>query len=127
VNVTIHLNPDEIAELVKSAITDRRGGFHGLLVALHKRLDCMTGALELTALDRERIWKYAFDYHGGGWQNTLIVIFGRSLGLSMPTVEEIILFIERLQRAEERGCVPSVSAVVSALAGNACEGRTLPD
>ena len=72
---------DEMQELLKQdPDTQNDGGWQGLLVGLHKRLNKTTGHLTLTAEDMEQIQRYAFRYTRGGWQSSLLRIFGRALG-----------------------------------------------
>jgi hypothetical protein len=77
----ITLNHDEIQELLKQdPVTEKDGGWQGLLVGLQKRLNKTTGHLTVTVGDMEQIQRYAFHYTKGGWQNRLLAIFGRTLG-----------------------------------------------
>jgi hypothetical protein len=75
------LNGPEMAALFASdPATKRDGGWQGLIVGLQEKCDLSTGGIELTAHDRERINRYAFNYGNGGWENQLVAIFGRHLG-----------------------------------------------
>ena len=56
------------------------GGFQSLLVGLQKKIDPITGEVELSQDDLRRIPMYAFDYTNGGWETRLIRAFGRTLG-----------------------------------------------
>lgn len=77
---TINLNQAERTELSKQdPDTSSDGGFQALLVSLQGRV-LANGDLTLTPNDLERIPRYAFDYGNGGWENTLVNIFGRNLG-----------------------------------------------
>lgn len=79
--VDVILNHEEIQELLKQdPITERDGGWQGLLVGLQKRTNKTTGHLTLTAADLDQIQRYAFHYNRGGWQDRLLAIFGRTLG-----------------------------------------------
>ncbi|MGE0393903.1 MAG: aspartyl-tRNA synthetase [Vicinamibacterales bacterium] len=80
----VKLNEKEVAELDRqNPSTKSNGGFQGLLVGLQSRVDRLTGILDLTGRDIERIQRYAFDYRRGGWQGRLLRIFGRNLGPSL--------------------------------------------
>lgn len=77
----VTLTANELAELDRqNPATRSRGGFQGLMVGLQLRVDRATGRLLLTERDLERIGRYAFDYHRGGWQGRLQRIFQRELG-----------------------------------------------
>jgi len=60
--------------------TEKDGGWQGLLVGLQKKLNTVTGELNLDATELQKIPRYAFDYDRGGWENTLKAIFSRHLG-----------------------------------------------
>lgn len=84
VGVKVILNEAELDRLFsQDAATARQGGFQNLLVGLQRRADRTTDELILTEPDLERIRRYALDYKQGGWEDTLIAIFGRSLGASL--------------------------------------------
>jgi hypothetical protein len=71
----------ELKELNRQApMSAQGGGFQNFIVQLQYRTDEDTGELELSSEDLERIQRYAFGYKGGGWQNRLLKIFGRTLG-----------------------------------------------
>ena len=75
------LNSSEMASLFQqSPDTEEDGGWQSLLVNLQRKCDRTTGAINVTALDRERIRRYAFRYGNGGWESRLVAIFGRRLG-----------------------------------------------
>ena len=77
----VYLNSSEIAEIDKQRpSTAGDGGFQSLMVSLQGRIDRSSGKLTLTADDRERIPRYAFDYKNGGWEDRLKGAFGRVLG-----------------------------------------------
>ena len=77
----IALNSAELAELDKqNPATEGDGGYQGLMVGLQRKVNRITGELELDADDLERVPRYAFDYRRGGWQTRLRAIFGRHLG-----------------------------------------------
>ncbi|WP_349934744.1 site-specific DNA-methyltransferase [Acetobacter sp. A11-2] len=77
----IILTQDEMKLLLQQDPSTRQdGGFQSLLVSLQERLNKTTGELTLENSDLERIPKYAFDYHQGGWEDRLKDIFGRNLG-----------------------------------------------
>ena len=79
--IDITLNTDEIMKLLKQdPITEKDGGWQGLLVGLQKRLNKTTGHLTVTTADIDQIQRYAFHYKRGGWQSHLRNIFGRTLG-----------------------------------------------
>lgn len=60
--------------------TEGDGGWQKLLVTLQKKTDRSSGVINLGPDDLEKIPRYAFDYKQGGWENTLIAIFSRTLG-----------------------------------------------
>ena len=75
------LNKAEVARLFQQdPSTKRDGGWQSLIVGLQAKLDRSTGSIDLDAKDLERIPRYAFDYNTGGWEDTLIAIFSRTLG-----------------------------------------------
>ena len=77
---TVKLDAAERAELSKQhPSTSSDGGFQSLLVSLQSRVQA-NGDLILGLDDLERIPRYAFDYGNGGWENTLMSIFSRTLG-----------------------------------------------
>lgn len=43
----------------------------------------MTGQLNLSADDLEKLPRYAFDYGNGGWESRLVAVFGRHLGAKL--------------------------------------------
>lgn len=57
-----------------------QGGFQSLLRRLRRKVDRQSGTIKLSAIDREQIPRYAFDYGNGGWENRLREIFGDHLG-----------------------------------------------
>ncbi len=78
---TVTLNASEVAALDKQdPRTKGDGGCQSLIVGLQSRVDRITGSLVLTADDLERIPRYAFDYGNGGWEDTLMRAFRRTLG-----------------------------------------------
>ena len=66
--------------------TKSRGGFQSLFVGLQERVERRTRAIVLTAIDRERIARYAFAYGRGGWEDRLLRVFGRVLGPSLGRI-----------------------------------------
>ena len=75
------LSNAETASLFKqAAATEGDGGWQSLIVGLQKKCNRPTGAISLTARDRERIRRYAFKYGNGGWESRLVAIFGHHLG-----------------------------------------------
>ncbi len=77
----ITLNAAEIDRLFKQdPATKTDGGWQKLLVSLQEKVDTTTGEIDLDADDLEKIPRYAFDYKQGGWEDTLIAIFSRTLG-----------------------------------------------
>ncbi len=77
----VTLDETELAVLLRRI--SGTGGFQNLLRRLGTRVDRGTGQLRLSALDLERIPRYAFDYGNGGWENRLRDIFGRHLGAGL--------------------------------------------
>jgi hypothetical protein len=78
---TIRLTVSERDALFRQRPDTRQGGgFQAFLVRLQERMQPESNELRLTIDDRERIARYAFDYHGGGWQARLKKIFGKTLG-----------------------------------------------
>jgi len=74
------LNPQEMAILMQQdPRTEKDGGFQQLLVTLQKKLNTVTGNINLTGKDIERIVRYAFEYGNGGWESMLRSVFGRVL------------------------------------------------
>lgn len=81
---TVTLNQDEIQILDRQdPVTEKDGGFQGLLVDLQSSLNRRTGELLLTDDHEEKIPRYAFDYKNGGWEDRLKSIFSRTLGTSL--------------------------------------------
>ncbi len=77
----ITLNANEILDLLsQDLLTEKDGGWQGLLINLQKRLNKTTGHLTVTASDIGQIQRYAFRADNAGWQNRLQAIFGRTLG-----------------------------------------------
>jgi len=77
----VTLNATEIARLdQQDPASENDGGWQKLIVSLQKKVDRATGGLDLTSADLDKIPRYAFDYYKGGWENTLIAIFSRTLG-----------------------------------------------
>jgi hypothetical protein len=78
---TVTLNKAEIDILNRQdPATGGDGGWQSLLVRLQQKLDRQTCRLELNASDLEQIARYAFDYGNGGWEERLVIVFGRTLG-----------------------------------------------
>lgn len=79
--IEIILNEVEMASLkLKEGESRAGGGFQAFLARMYDDVDKKTGRLKLTYPDLGRIPRYAFDYHGGGWQQRLKSVFERSLG-----------------------------------------------
>jgi len=77
----IILNNAEIQLLFQQAPETRGdGGYQNFLTKLQNKTDRITGILELTEKDLERIHRYAYEYGNGGWETRLMEIFGRVLG-----------------------------------------------
>ncbi|HEX2762799.1 MAG TPA: hypothetical protein VHM92_02985 [Allosphingosinicella sp.] len=77
----ITLNAAEMARLFQQDPDTRNdGGWQQLLVSLQNKTNRPTGELDLDQDDLEKIPRYAFDYKQGGWEDTLIAIFSRTLG-----------------------------------------------
>ena len=74
---TVTLNADERTALNEPLAG--QGGFQSLIARLRNNLRA-TGELELTAADVNTIRRYRTNYGGGGWQDRLDQIFGRTLG-----------------------------------------------
>ena len=74
---TVTLNADERTALNEPLAG--QGGFQSLIARLRNNLR-PTGELELTAADVNTIRGYRTNYGGGGWQDRLDQIFGRTLG-----------------------------------------------
>ena len=72
------LKPDEIAELDRPVVGV--GGFQSLIRRLQKQVNHATGEIKLSDDDLTNIQHFAFDYEEGGFQNRLLLIFGRALG-----------------------------------------------
>jgi hypothetical protein len=86
--MALYLNPREIAVLFRqNPHTAHCGGFQWFLIQLQRRTNVNTGRIFLVPRDFERIFRYAFGYGNGGWENRLTQIFGRILGpnLDDPT------------------------------------------
>jgi hypothetical protein len=80
----ITLTSNELAELDRQNPTTKDdGGWQNLLVTLRNKVDRATRELTLSPEDLERIPRYAFDYGRGGWEDRLLAIFGRTLGLRL--------------------------------------------
>lgn len=79
----ITLNQAEMDILFQQQSAGSQGGFQNFLENLQNRTDRMTGELELTEADLEKIPRYAFDYQSGGWQGRLTSIFERHLGANL--------------------------------------------
>ena len=75
---TVILNDDEIAALNEPIAG--QGGFQTLLLRLRNEVQ-PTGELQLSDADVDTIRRYRREYGGGGWQERLDRIFGRTLGL----------------------------------------------
>src|SRR5437870_619577 len=79
--IIVILTREERAMLLSHDPNSRsRGGFQSLLVHLAETVDPSSGRLELSAEELERIQRYAFAYHRGGFQRRLVAVFGRTLG-----------------------------------------------
>ena len=80
----ITLNAGEMGRLFKQdPATKGDGGWQRLLVELQEKADPSTGVIDLDGDDLEKIPRYAFDYKNGGWEDTLIAIFSRTLGTNL--------------------------------------------
>jgi hypothetical protein len=78
---TVILQAGEIAELDRQdPSTEFDGGYPRLMIGMQRRIDRKTGELVLSDNDLEKIQRYAFDHENGGWENTLMSVFGRTLG-----------------------------------------------
>ncbi len=75
---SVKLTDGEVDELNLPVVGE--GGFQSLLLRLQEKLDPTTNELELDDGDLEAIPRYAFDYGGGGFEQRLVKIFGRTLG-----------------------------------------------
>jgi hypothetical protein len=93
---TVHLEAWEISVLDRPA--NGNGGYQSLLRRLQRRIDRSTGHLDLTPADLQRIPRYAFDYGNGGWEDRLVSIFSRTLGLHLGRVPARTLSGTRLWR-----------------------------
>src|SRR6266478_724820 len=79
--ITVKLTLEEIEILhLTDPSTKADGGFQSLLTSLQDLQNEDTGEIVLTEELVERIHRYAFQYHDGGWQKRLVDIFGRTLG-----------------------------------------------
>jgi hypothetical protein len=79
--MNIVLNSSEISVLFRQdPATAGDGGFQGLMVGLQRKCDQTTGKIVLSNDDLEKIPRYAFDYHMGGWEDRLMSVFTRTLG-----------------------------------------------
>jgi hypothetical protein len=77
----VTLNSAEIDRLFQQDPATRSdGGWQRLLVSLQEKVNTATGEIDLDAGDLEKIPRYAFDYEQGGWEDTLISVFSRTLG-----------------------------------------------
>lgn len=75
------LNAEEMDVLsLQEEDTQNKGGYQNLMLDLQRRFNPITGELDLTEENLERIPRYAFDYNNGGWQDRLTGIFSRVLG-----------------------------------------------
>ena len=74
---TVILNEDEIAALNEPIAG--QGGFQTLLGRFRDEVQS-NGRLDLSDADVETIRRYRRGYGGGGWQERLDRIFGRTLG-----------------------------------------------
>lgn len=82
--ITVHLDAAELELLFRQdPATKDDGGWQRLLVTLQEMTDENTGELTLTPRILERIPRYAFDYHQGGWEDRLKGIFQRTLGVNL--------------------------------------------
>lgn len=80
----LYLSQHELAALFRQAPSTRGdGGWQSLLVKLQKQTSKKTGRIYLIPRDIERIARYAFKYGHGGWENCLMGIFSRTLGLKL--------------------------------------------
>jgi len=57
--------------------------FQSFLVSLQNRINSITGEIELSAQDLERIPQFAFDSGNHDWENHLMDIFDRALGTTL--------------------------------------------
>jgi hypothetical protein len=82
VNVrTVFLDEFEIDALDREdPDTESDGGWQGLLIRLQLKVDRSSGCLHLDARDLEQIFRYAFEYGNGGWEDRLKSVFERTLG-----------------------------------------------
>lgn len=82
--MTVQLTKRELEILFsQDPQTKTDGGFQCLLVNLQGKVDRVTGDINLDKKDLERIPRYAFDYKQGGWENMLMRIFSRVLGIKL--------------------------------------------
>jgi len=77
----IELNRDEIEELDRPA--KGVGWFQTFIKRLQKQINYATSTVKLTDDDISEIQHYAFDYEQGGFQDRLMFIFGRVLGVRL--------------------------------------------
>lgn len=80
------LTDHERAELFRDDGAKTGGGFQNLVRKLQAQVTGHT--IALYPADLERIPRYAFDYHGGGWQNRMVTIFRRTLGPNLGREEQ---------------------------------------
>ena len=74
---TVILNDDERTALNEPIAG--QGGFQTLLLRFRDEVQS-TGELQLSDADVDTIRRYRNEYGGGGWQERLDRIFGRTLG-----------------------------------------------
>jgi hypothetical protein len=72
------LNADELAELNRPL--NGVGGFQSLIKRLQSQVNPATHEVRLTDTDVDELQHYAFDFKQGGFQDRLVMIFGRVLG-----------------------------------------------
>jgi hypothetical protein len=80
------LNADVVAELDRPVVGV--GGFQTFLRRLQEQLNHATREIKLSDDDLTNIAHYAFDYQQGGWQERLLLVFGRVLGPRLGREDE---------------------------------------
>ena len=79
------LTTEEMAELFRQdPSTAKDGGFQHFMVGLQRQARRPTLEIKLDDADIDRIRAYAADSKRGGWQQRILAIFGRTLGLAVP-------------------------------------------
>lgn len=77
----VKLTYGELKELLRQDPTKASGGgFQNYLVQLGFRVDDVSGELELSDEDLEKINRYATAYGTGGYETRMFKVFGRTLG-----------------------------------------------